>query len=98
MQSLAARKVPCIAISPIVNGQALKGPAVKLMIEMGLESSANGIATYYEKEKLIDCIVIQSGDRVEGIRALATDIVMHSVPDRARLAQEVISWAHNLNR
>ena len=98
MELLAARQVPCIAISPIVNGQALKGPAVKLMIEMGLESSANGIAAYYGKEKLIDCLVIQSGDRVDGTRTLATDIVMHSVSDRARLAQEVISWAHNLNR
>jgi len=95
---ITARQVPCIAISPIVNGQALKGPAAKLMIEMGLESSANGVARYYGKEKLIDGIVVQRGDRVDEICRLETDVVMHSVPDRARLAQEVLAWAHNLNR
>ncbi len=97
MELIAARRVVCIAISPIVDGQALKGPAAKLMIEMGLESSANGIVRYYENEKLIDGIVIQTGDQVDRIRALATDVVMHSVPDRARLAQEVLIWANNLS-
>jgi LPPG:FO 2-phospho-L-lactate transferase len=97
MELLAARQAVCIAISPIVDGQALKGPAAKLMTEMGLESSANGVARYYGHEKLIDGIVIQTGDRVDGVRALATDVVMHSVPDRARLVQEVLIWANNLS-
>ncbi len=96
-ERIAARRVLCIAISPIVDGQALKGPAAKLMIEMGLESSANGIALYYGNEKLIDGIVVQTGDHIDGLHALATDVVMHSIPDRARLAQEVLKWANTLN-
>jgi LPPG:FO 2-phospho-L-lactate transferase len=90
--ALTRRKAPCVAISPLVGGQAIKGPAAKLMTELSLESSANGIAHYYGD--LIDGLMIQTGDVVDtgtGLHVIAADIVMHSIPDRARLAQELLT-------
>ncbi len=91
-EALAKRRAPCIAISPLVGGQAIKGPAAKLMTELGLESSANGIAHYYGD--LIDGLMVQTGDSVDAVagqRAIFADIVMHSISDRARLAQELFT-------
>ena len=89
--ALARRTVPCVAISPLIGGEAIKGPAAKLMTELGLEANANGIAAYYGN--LIDGLLIQHGDVVQtsaGQRIIPADIIMRSVPDRARLAQELL--------
>jgi LPPG:FO 2-phospho-L-lactate transferase len=87
---LEKRSVPCIAVSPLIGGQAVKGPAAKIMTELQMDASANGVARYYGD--LIDGIVIQTGETVEAPRALRTDILMHDVPDRARLAVEILGW------
>jgi LPPG:FO 2-phospho-L-lactate transferase len=90
---LQNRRSPCIVISPIIRGQAVKGPAAKLMIEIGLEASAQGILDYYKD--VADSIVIDSADSVDGmtgVRALKTDILMRDPADRARLAKEVVEW------
>ncbi len=39
--------MPRVALSPIVQGEAIKGPAAKLMAELGYEVSARGVADYY---------------------------------------------------
>ncbi len=90
--AISQRRVPCIAISPLIGGQAVKGPAAKIMAELGLEVSANGIAQYYGN--LIDGIVIDTVDQrtSNSKQTLATDILMRTVDDRARLAREVLQW------
>jgi len=88
---LEARRVPSLVVSPIIGGQAVKGPAVKLMRELGMEASAQGVADYYGA--LIDGIVIADIDTVHGPAALKTDIFMRDGDDRARLAKEVLTWA-----
>lgn len=90
------RRGPCIVISPLIQGQAVKGPAAKLMIEIGLEASAQGIWDYYRN--VADGIVIDSADSVTGVRALKTDILMRDVADRARLAKEVVEWTLGWNQ
>ena len=52
--------VPVVAVSPIVGGKALKGPAAKIMAELGLECSTRQIARHYAG--LIDAIVIDHAD------------------------------------
>ncbi len=88
---LEKRKARCIAVSPLIDGQAVKGPAAKIMAELDMEPSANGVARYYGD--LIDGIVIQTGESVDMARALNADILMRDIPDRARLAYEILAWA-----
>lgn len=96
---IRARGVPVIAVSPIVGGQAVKGPAAKLMREFGLESSAKAIANHYGE--LLSGFVIDSVDaslrhHIHGPRVMVTDSVMNSDDDRARLAREVLDLAQTL--
>ena len=87
-----ARKV---AISPIIAGAPVKGPADKLLKGLGLEVSAFGVAKLYAD--FLDTFVIDSADvaekaRIEqlGIDVKVTDIVMKSLEDKMRLAETVL--------
>ena len=98
---LARRAFPLVAVSPIVGGRALKGPAAKMMAELGAEVSALGIARHYRD--LIDGLVIDTSDEAlapaieaEGPRVAVTGTVMRTAADRARLAENVISIAKTL--
>ncbi len=90
--ALERRTAPCVAVSPIIAGQAVKGPAAKLMGELGMEVSAAGIAAYYGS--LIDGLVVDTADRGVSInqRVLVTNTLMQTIEDRVRLAGEVIEW------
>ena len=55
-RAMRARGVPVIAVSPIIAGKAVKGPAAKIMAELGLEPDSRSIAWHYEG--LIDGLVI----------------------------------------
>ena len=58
VQSFPGRR---LAVSPIVGGKALKGPAAKVMSELGYEVSSVGIASYYQN--MVDTLVIDESDR-----------------------------------
>ena len=87
-----------IAVSPIIAGQAVKGPAAKMMAEMGLESSAAAVAAYYGH--LIDGFVYDCRDAgmaaEDGLALLCADTLMNSPADRERLAREVLAFASEL--
>ncbi len=92
----AVAAVPAVAVSPIVGGQALKGPAAKMMSELGVEVSALGVARHYGD--LLTGFVLDQTDTslapaVEalGMRVLATDTIMDDKAGRARLAAEVLA-------
>lgn len=85
-----------VAVSPIVGGEALKGPAAKIMRELGVEPSVLGIARYYAgmiRTLVIDRVDAHLGPQIEalGMRAVATDAIMRDGPDRARLAGECVA-------
>jgi LPPG:FO 2-phospho-L-lactate transferase len=87
-----------VAVSPIVGGEALKGPAAKMMADMGLPVSATAVAGYYGD--LLDGFVIDSRDEelagdVQGA-VLVTDTIMHSGSDRRRLAREMLDFAAHI--
>lgn len=87
-----------LAVSPIIGGQAVKGPAAKMLRELGYESSAQSVARRYAD--LLNGFVIDRADATQresieklGMRVLVTDALMKSVEDRARLAKEVLDFA-----
>jgi LPPG:FO 2-phospho-L-lactate transferase len=84
-----------VAVSPIVAGRALKGPAAKMMAEMGLEPSAAAVAAYYGH--LIDGFVYDVQDAglavEDGLALLCVDTMMHGPAERERLAREVLGFA-----
>ncbi|PWH14206.1 MAG: 2-phospho-L-lactate transferase [Ardenticatenia bacterium] len=96
---LSAVRAPRIAISPIVAGQALKGPAAKMMRELNLEVSPVTVAAHYRDlltgfvldHQDADCAITISTQM--SIRLLVTDIVMHDETDRVRLARETLQFA-----
>ena len=100
-QALEATAAPVIAVSPIVAGNAIRGPAAKIMAELGVEVSPLGVARHYGA--LLDGIVIDGLDRAHaaaiealGIRCLVTDTVMRSDDDRAALARATLAFADDL--
>lgn len=87
------RPIPRVAISPIVGGQAIKGPAAKLMVEMGLEVSARSVAAYYDD--FINGFVYDRMDHeIEIPTAHSTrfNTVMLTDNDKVQLATDVIEW------
>ncbi len=102
-EALASARAPKVAVSPIVGGRALKGPADRMLASLGHESSAAGVAAMYEG--LVDGMVIDRVDEGEvasiealGMGVLATDAVMRDPADRARLADEVVGFGAGLGR
>jgi LPPG:FO 2-phospho-L-lactate transferase len=100
-EALASSRAPKVAVSPIVGGRALKGPADRMLATLGHEVSAAGVARMYEG--LVGGMVIDEGDEDErpgiealGMRVLATAAVMRDAPDRARLAREVLGFGAGL--
>ena len=100
---LEHRRVPAIAVSPLVGGRALKGPAAKIMQELGKEPSSLEIACFYEG--LIDVLVLDHTDtawsdsvRSLGITPFMTNTIMRECRDRSNLASEVIALARSTTR
>jgi len=92
-EALLSRQMPRVAVTPIVDGRALKGPAAKLMTELGLHVSPRTVAEYYGNA--INGFVYDKRDAafdMDGIRTVTLDTVMQTEQDRARLALEVLNW------
>jgi LPPG:FO 2-phospho-L-lactate transferase len=94
---------PVVAVSPLVGGRALKGPAAKMMGELGLGSDALAVARFYAG--LIDGLVIDEQDAEQagaiedlGIQALVAPTVMTSLEDRRALAARTLDFARALPR
>ncbi|MEE8334551.1 MAG: 2-phospho-L-lactate transferase [Alphaproteobacteria bacterium] len=100
-QALARRRVPVVAVSPLIGGAAVKGPAAKMMAEQGLPVSSAGIATAYGD--IIDGLVIDSADAGEAatieagsVRVLVTETLMQGTEEEERLALSVLEFAAKL--
>lgn len=99
--ALLNASAPIIAVSPIVGGSALNGPAAKLMRELGETPSATTVAHHYAE--FINGFVMDVVDaehehaiRDLGLGVLVTRTVMKSLDDRARLGCEVVTFADSL--
>ena len=80
-----------VAVSPIINGQYIKGPAAKMYAEMGTQPSALAVALHYDK--LLTGFVMDASDvnlsKEISIPFISTNTVMKTEDDRRRLAEDV---------
>jgi LPPG:FO 2-phospho-L-lactate transferase len=87
-----------IAVTPIIGGKAIKGPAAKMMAELGLDVSGAAVARHYAG--LIDGFVIDQADAspepLPGITVFSAATLMNSTDDRLRLARAVLQAADTL--
>ena len=100
-EALVSSSAPKVAVSPLVGGKALKGPADEMMRTLGHEVSALGVARIYEDLAtgfVIDRSDAEEGPAIEGLgmRVLATDAVMRDEGDRGRLGREVLDLCSDL--
>ena len=89
---------PVVAVSPIIGGKTVKGPAAKMFAELGIEPSALAVAKHYQD--LLSGFVLDNtdahlSDKIE-TKTLVTDTLMKSNTDRARLATDVLHFIGSL--
>lgn len=101
MDALIAADAPIVAVSPIVGGQALKGPAAKMMEELGIEVSVLGIARHYHE--LLDGLIIDQIDanlapKIEamGLKVHVTQTIMSDLKSRIDLASATLAFTNEL--
>jgi LPPG:FO 2-phospho-L-lactate transferase len=99
--ALASSPAPKLAVSPIVGGKALKGPAAQMLAGLGHEVSSAGVAAIYAGT--IDGLIIDRLDealvpRIEelGLRVHVAQTIMRDDDDRADLARESLAFAQTL--
>jgi LPPG:FO 2-phospho-L-lactate transferase len=94
-EGLAGQNI--VAVSPIIAGQTVKGPAAKMYSELGIDPSPLAVASHYGK--LLKWFVFDQQDaHLEnaiqdlGVTTLITDTIMRDVAARKRLAQEILEF------
>jgi LPPG:FO 2-phospho-L-lactate transferase len=94
-EAMKNTKARAIAISPIIAGKTIKGPADRIMTSMGYKASAEGVAEYYKDiidEIIIDKLDDHQSNRIErlGIHTIVTNTVMTTLEDAIQLAKIAI--------
>ena len=91
-------KKKIVAVSPIIGGKTVKGPAAKMYAELGIEPSALAVAEHYRdllSGFVLDNVDAHLSDKIR-TRTLVTDTLMNSLTDRARLAMDVLNFIGSL--
>jgi LPPG:FO 2-phospho-L-lactate transferase len=99
--ALIASSAPCVAVSPIVGGDSVSGPAGRLMRLIGQPPTALGFARAYLG--LVDGVLIDQSDaeqvpsiEAEGLQVRCSDVIMQDEADRVRLAEETLTFAQGI--
>jgi LPPG:FO 2-phospho-L-lactate transferase len=97
---------PVVAVTPIIGGKAVKGPAAKMFSELGFLPSGLAVAEHYGAQRsggLLTGFILDLTDpglqaRIEtlGVKVFLTNTMMRSASDRSRLGSEVLAFAENL--
>ncbi len=86
--------LPVVAISPIIGGLAIKGPAAKMMQELNVPTSAAAVAKHYEG--LIDGFIVDKTDENDSkqikIPSIVTNTIMVTLQDRVSLAEDTLRF------
>ena len=95
LEALTARRHDVVAVSPIVAGAALKGPADRLLVELGHEATVVGVARLYAP--FAATLVVDSADaalagevEASGVHCVVAPTVMHTPADAAALATRLL--------
>jgi LPPG:FO 2-phospho-L-lactate transferase len=104
--ALAACAAPIIAVSPIIGGDAVKGPTAKMMDELGVPRSAAGVAGHYGARSgggLLDGFVLDATDaalqqdlETTGLAVRVEQTLMRDLDDRIALADAVLAFLASL--
>ncbi len=91
--ALVARRVPCVAVSPLVGGRAVKGPADRMLARMAGGTGPEHVAACYEG--LIDALVVDESDPAGplAVRRVVTQTLMTDLDASRRLAETVLGAA-----
>ena len=84
---------PVVAVTPIIAGDAVKGPTAKIMRELGLAVSAREVARFYEG--FIDGFVDDRRNepfQLEGLKTIQVDTLMNNQADKVALATAALDW------
>lgn len=99
-RALAERRVPLIAVSPLIAGRAVKGPTAKIMGELGISVTPQSIFAHYRG--LADALIIDSCDVDAAsqipIPLFHTATLMQSLADRLRLGEFVLDCVRGLKQ
>ena len=100
-QHLEKRRVPVVAVSPIIAGAAIKGPTAKMMQELDIPNDAVAVAHHYRG--LLDGFVLDQQDAALGddVAALGVEVsvaqtLMVTLADRIDLAEKVLQFTNRL--
>ena len=97
-EALRATRAPVVAVSPIVGGQAIKGPAAKMMRELGISLTASSVAARYAD--FLDGFVLDECDAglADAIptRTLVTRTLMRDLGTKKALARDVLAFVDTL--
>ena len=102
---LQAARVPVVVISNIVGGEAIKGPAAKMMSELGMPQTALGVAQHYVEQygDLVKGFVLDTADsalekevNALGLATIVTKSVMLTLHDKTELAKQTLAFASTL--
>jgi len=94
LRSMTHRLPSIVAVSPIIGGQAVKGPAAKMYVELGIQPSALAVAEHYSgllSGFILDNVDEKLASQID-IPTLTTDTLMNHLTKRARLAQDVLNF------
>ena len=91
--ALAARRVPCVAVSPLIGGRAVKGPADRMLARLAGGTSPRHVADCYKG--LIDALVVDEADADDldglgAVRPIVTRTLMSDADARRRLAEAAL--------
>lgn len=102
----ALAKKPVLGVSPIIGGEAVKGPVSKMYREMGIQPSAGAVAAHYGD--LLDGFVIDDQDREcqeeilsagdGSLTLFSTSIWMKSRADRITVAEKIMAYGSSLGK
>lgn len=95
--SLKKRGRFIVAVSPIIGGKAIKGPAAKMFTELGIEPSALAVAKHYCNILdgfVLDTVDLNLEDEIKklNMKTLATNTLMKDLADRTQLAKDVLHF------
>ena len=90
--ALEQRRVPCVAVSPLIGGRAVKGPADRMLARLAGGTTPAHVAACYPG--LIDALVVDESDAEDigalGVRAIVTRTLMRDDDSRRRLAEAAL--------
>ena len=96
-KALEVVRAPIVAVSPLIGGQAVKGPTAKIMAELNVPADSKTIARHYP---FLTGLIVDEADRADadrlGLPALVTSTWMKSLEDRDRLAADCLNFAAQL--